>query len=39
VGQSPNYSWDIARDAALLALAIYLIVFPTSKFSLDRRVS
>ncbi|GIH04931.1 hypothetical protein Rhe02_29980 [Rhizocola hellebori] len=39
VGQNPNYAWDIARDAALLALAIYLIVFPASRYSLDRRMA
>ena len=39
VGQSPNYAWDIARDVALMALAIYLIVFPASRYSLDRRMT
>ncbi|GIH07882.1 hypothetical protein Rhe02_59490 [Rhizocola hellebori] len=39
VGQNPNYAWDIARDVALLALAIYLVVFPVTKYSLDRRMS
>ncbi len=39
VGQNPSYAWDIARDTALLALAIYLMVFPVSKYSLDRRMS
>jgi uncharacterized membrane protein YphA (DoxX/SURF4 family) len=39
VGESPNYAWDIVRDAALLALAIYLIVFPASRYSLDRRMT
>ncbi len=38
VGQSPSYAWDIARDAVLLALAVYLVVFPASKYSLDGRV-
>ncbi len=37
-GQSPGYGWDIARDAALLALACLLFAFPRSKFSLDGRM-
>jgi len=38
VGQSPNYAWDIARDAVLLALAVYLVMFPMSKYSFDGRM-
>jgi uncharacterized membrane protein YphA (DoxX/SURF4 family) len=38
VGQHPSYVWDVARDVALLALAIYLIVFPVGRYSLDGRL-
>jgi uncharacterized membrane protein YphA (DoxX/SURF4 family) len=34
-GQSPSYGPEIARDAALLLLAVFLIVFPRTRFSLD----
>jgi uncharacterized membrane protein YphA (DoxX/SURF4 family) len=39
VGQSPNYAWDLIRDAGLLALAAYLVAFPASRYSLDRRMT
>ncbi|MBB5870126.1 putative membrane protein YphA (DoxX/SURF4 family) [Allocatelliglobosispora scoriae] len=35
VGTSPNYTWDIVRDVAFLALAVFLILFPSSRFSID----
>jgi uncharacterized membrane protein YphA (DoxX/SURF4 family) len=38
VGVAPNYTWDIVRDAAFLALAVFLILFPSSRFSLDGRL-
>jgi uncharacterized membrane protein YphA (DoxX/SURF4 family) len=34
-GQSPNYFWDVARDVALLALALYLVIRPRSRFAVD----
>jgi len=34
-GQSPSYGPEIARDVAFLALALFLIVFPRTRFSLD----
>jgi uncharacterized membrane protein YphA (DoxX/SURF4 family) len=38
VGVAPNYTWDIVRDVALLALAVFLILFPSSRLSLDGKV-
>jgi uncharacterized membrane protein YphA (DoxX/SURF4 family) len=34
-GQTPNYLPEILRDLVFLAMAIFLIVFPASRFSLD----
>ena len=34
-GSSPSYGWEIARDVALLAAALYLLFRPTSRFALD----
>lgn len=34
-GQTPNYLPEILRDVAFLAMAIFLIIFPVSRFSLD----
>jgi uncharacterized membrane protein YphA (DoxX/SURF4 family) len=34
-GQTPNYLPEILRDVVFLAMAIFLIVFPASRFSLD----
>jgi uncharacterized membrane protein YphA (DoxX/SURF4 family) len=34
-GQRPNYFWEIARDLALLAVAVYLVVRPRSRLSVD----
>jgi uncharacterized membrane protein YphA (DoxX/SURF4 family) len=33
--RSPSYGWEIARDVALLAVAVYLVLRPTSRLSLD----
>jgi uncharacterized membrane protein YphA (DoxX/SURF4 family) len=33
--RSPSYGWEIARDVALLAVAVYLVFRPTSRLSLD----
>ncbi len=38
-GQSPTYGPEIARDLAFGALAVFLIVFPVTRFSLDRWLS
>jgi len=38
VGVAPNYTWDIVRDVLFLALAVFLILFPSSRFSLDGKV-
>jgi uncharacterized membrane protein YphA (DoxX/SURF4 family) len=38
VGESPNYTWDIVRDVLFLALAVFLILFPSSRFSVDGRL-
>jgi uncharacterized membrane protein YphA (DoxX/SURF4 family) len=35
VGVAPNYTWDIARDLAFLALAGFLAWYPASAWSLD----
>jgi uncharacterized membrane protein YphA (DoxX/SURF4 family) len=34
--RSPSYGWEIARDVALLAVAVYLVFRPTSRLSLDQ---
>jgi uncharacterized membrane protein YphA (DoxX/SURF4 family) len=33
--KAPSYGWEIARDVALLAVAVYLVFRPTSRLSLD----
>jgi uncharacterized membrane protein YphA (DoxX/SURF4 family) len=38
IGVAPNYTWDIVRDVLFLALAVFLILFPSSRFSLDATV-
>lgn len=38
VGVAPNYTWDIVRDVAFLALAVFLILLPSSRFSLDGKL-
>jgi len=35
VGVAPNYTWDIARDVAFLALAGFLAWYPASAWSLE----
>lgn len=35
VGVAPNYTWDIARDSAFLALAGFLAWYPASAWSLE----
>lgn len=39
VGQSPDYTWDIVRDVAFLAMAVFLIIYPTGRFSLDGQLN
>lgn len=34
-GETPNYLPEILRDLVFLAMAIFLIIFPVSRFSLD----
>jgi uncharacterized membrane protein YphA (DoxX/SURF4 family) len=34
-GQHPNYLWDIVRDMALLAVAVFLFVTPRTRISVD----
>lgn len=34
-GQTPNYGPEIARDVGLLALAVFLLVYPRTRYSLD----
>jgi uncharacterized membrane protein YphA (DoxX/SURF4 family) len=38
VGESPNYTWDVVRDVIFLALAVFLILYPSSRFSLDGKL-
>jgi uncharacterized membrane protein YphA (DoxX/SURF4 family) len=38
IGVAPNYTWDIVRDVAFGCLAVFLILFPSSRFSLDGKV-
>lgn len=37
-GRSPNYGPEVARDVALLALAVFLLVYPRTRFSLDAHI-
>ncbi|GAA2378526.1 hypothetical protein Cme02nite_19100 [Catellatospora methionotrophica] len=37
-GVTPNYLPEIFRDVAFLAMAIFLIIYPVSRFSLDARL-
>ena len=37
-GQSPQYGWEIARDVALLALAVFLVAYPRTPLSVDAYV-
>lgn len=37
-GQIPNYLPEIFRDVAFLAPAIFLIIYPVSRYSLDARL-
>jgi uncharacterized membrane protein YphA (DoxX/SURF4 family) len=34
-GAHPNYLWDIVRDVALFAVAVFLLRFPRSRMSVD----
>jgi uncharacterized membrane protein YphA (DoxX/SURF4 family) len=38
-GRSPTYGWELARDLALIAVAVFLAVRPGTPFSLDSRLS
>jgi uncharacterized membrane protein YphA (DoxX/SURF4 family) len=38
-GQHPNYLWDILRDVALLAVAVFLILTPRTRISVDAYLS
>jgi uncharacterized membrane protein YphA (DoxX/SURF4 family) len=35
-GQRPNYAPDIARDAGLLVLAAFLVIWPRTRLAVDR---
>ena len=35
-GQHPNYAPDLARDAALLVVAVFLLLWPRTPLSVDR---
>lgn len=37
-GQTPSYGPEIARDVAFAALAVFLLVFPRTRLSLDARL-
>ncbi len=37
-GVHPNYFWDIVRDAALLAVAVFLFLTPRTALAVDRYV-
>jgi uncharacterized membrane protein YphA (DoxX/SURF4 family) len=37
-GQNPSYGWDILRDTGLLVLALLIVLWPRSRFSLDSRL-
>jgi uncharacterized membrane protein YphA (DoxX/SURF4 family) len=34
-GQHPNYLWDILRDVALLVVAVFLLMTPRTRISVD----
>ncbi len=38
-GQHPNYLWDIVRDVALLAVAVFLFLTPRTRISVDSYLS
>jgi uncharacterized membrane protein YphA (DoxX/SURF4 family) len=38
-GKSPTYFWEIARDVALLALALYLLFRPRSRLAIDNALA
>jgi hypothetical protein len=35
-GAEAPYAWEIARDTGLAALAVFLVIWPRSRFSVDR---
>jgi uncharacterized membrane protein YphA (DoxX/SURF4 family) len=37
-GQTPSYGWDILRDTGLLVLALLIVFWPRSRFSIDSRL-
>lgn len=37
-GQQPTYGWEITRDTALLALAVFVVVYPRTRLSVDSRL-
>ena len=34
-----KYGWEISRDTLLFALAVFLVVFPRTRYSLDARLA
>lgn len=34
-GQSPRYAWEIIRDLGFLALAVFLVIYPRTRLSVD----
>lgn len=39
VTANPNYTWDILRDVALLAVAVFLVLYPVSQLAVDQLVT
>ncbi len=37
--QRPTYGWEIARDVALLLVAVFLAIWPRTRLSLDARLT
>ncbi len=37
-GAHPSYFWDIARDAALLGVAVFLVLIPRTRIAVDNYV-
>jgi len=37
-GRHPSYLWDIVRDVALLAVAVFLLLHPRTRMSIDAYV-
>jgi uncharacterized membrane protein YphA (DoxX/SURF4 family) len=37
--EQTRYGWEIARDLTFLAIALFIVIFPRTKYSLDARLA